>query len=404
MELDDYEDQEEEEEQESSPRKSQSSVRSSNRSSGSSATPPSYSSRLLMEPEAEEDGLEDGEEEEDDEEEENRTPSPRYQKYLKFFKGDSKAGDLFEMPRSQYGSPVSGSGSPYSTRANVGSPSFRNQSFDDSADDSDTDQNERMQTLSRNSNQTRMRSIFNKVNPANWMPNPKVWMFSKAKQETDQNHGNQLNFNFGSGMGGGGSLSPNPVPSTSTRYSTNSGANNGHNFGSPSARLANQIYSPSPPPPIVVPPAMAAAGRQAGFKAFFSRGERNGHGYTAPGSRSPADSSHLVPKLILVCFLVAIIGILGAYYYKAAIQPGLPGPEETEDLSAFFGEEKYDSKSQAPPSTKPKRVPTTLNYPICGKTGHDTEVIPIYNCQWHTIFQFCLGENGRENDYINLNQ
>ncbi|OXA50855.1 Inner nuclear membrane protein Man1 [Folsomia candida] len=381
VEEDENEEEEEEEEEEESSQEEQtpptfSKSKTTTNSSSNFMSHTSHSTR--PQPDV---GGQNGEWEDHDEEEENRTPSPRYQKYLSYFKGDMNKADPFVMPRSRYSSPV---GSPYSTTATVGSPSFRrNQSydFDDSADESDAEH------VPVNNQGGRIRHFFSKVNPVNWIPNPKLWLSSSgaARQETDQTSRNHLNFNFGSagGSGGGGDGRSSPFTLSQTRYSMTSGGNslppstplNGHfpTTSSSRAQLGNQIYSPAQPPPPVVPPAMAA-GRQAGFKAFFSRGERNGFGYPSAAGAS-ADSAHLVPKLLLVCFVVAIVGVLGAYYYKASVQPGLPGPDS--DLSTFFGgEEKVSLDSQqrtAPP--KPKRLtgPKKLVYPICGQPGYEIE-------------------------------
>jgi hypothetical protein len=265
------------------------------------------SQHLRQQHAAEEEG-----DEEEDEEEENRTPSPRYQKYLSYFKGDTKSSsDPFVMPRSRYSSPV---GSPYSNAATMGSPSFRGglSTFDDSGDESEAE-------LPSTGQQSRVRFALNKVNPVNWMPNPKSW-FARSpeysnpgiERETDNQNMSPANFNFGSRSV---NVKGFPTPNVA-RPSTSSNALSGFNGNSsPRASLANQIYSPAqPPPPPIVPPQMAAA-RQAGFKSFFSRGERNGYGNVGP-TDTPSDTAHLVPKILLLSFIVGILGVFGLYYYK----------------------------------------------------------------------------------------
>jgi hypothetical protein len=119
------------------------------------------------------------------------------------------------------------------------------------------------------------------------------------------------------------------------------------------------------------------AGRQAGFKAFFSRGERNGFGYPASGPSPAPDSSHLVPKILLACLFVGLVGVLGAYYYKtfSSQHPSLSGPDNNIDLgiSSFFGGGGVKTKTSTP-----KRVHTTLIYPTCGQPGYETEVLLLY--------------------------
>lgn len=349
---DDYEDDEQEEMEQNHTRAS----------SLSSAQNSRFNNESLVEPEGEED------EDMEDEEEENRTPSPGYQKYLNYFKGDTRSEDPFIMPRSRYSSPV---GSPYSTAATVGSPSFRNRSynFDDSADDSEPEQPVPLR-------QNKIRNALNKVNPLNWMPNPKAW-FTKSREAGEHGYRNQANvdFNFGSRSS---SYSPTfSSPTSSSRYSitsTSSGTNGHYSSSSTSpgrANLANQIYSPAQPPAPAV-----AAGRQAGFTAFFSRGERNGvgHGHTA-GTLAPTDKSHVIPTLILVGFLGAGLGILGMYYYKASMQPSLPGPGPEVEFNQMLNQQQQIG-APVVPSSKPKRQipPAKLNYAICSMPGYESEV------------------------------